>query len=201
MYNIYLNSKSLKTLLVSAIEVYRNETNGFLAGRPVVKKIYGKEKVVFSLQTIYPLQTADRKPSQVLHGSDLAHNRALGSLTALKMPLIGGFHSHTDYLPDITAYPELSEGDLDHIHDEMKKIKKFGYDLDPWLEVLLTIRKKEYLRKQKTGISTNSHKRKLGCTVVTDSHTGYKITLAGYWLQNGSQKLRVGKEAKIFAGF
>ncbi len=201
MHDIFLDPKSLKTLLVSAVEVYKKETNGFLAGRPVLKRIKGKEKPVISLQTIYPLQTADRKPSQVLHGSDLAHKRTLSSLTALKMPLVGGFHSHTDYLPDIEVYPELSEGDLEHIHDEMKKMKKFGYNLDPWLELLLTIKQKEYIRPQKSGITTNTYKRKLGCTIITEPKQGYKITLSGYWLQNGSAKLKIGREAKIFSGF
>ncbi len=199
MHDIFLDPKSLKTLLVSAVEVYKKETNGFLAGRPVLKRIRGKEKSVISLQTIYPFQTADRKPSQVLHGSDLAHRRTLGSLTALKMPLVGGFHSHTDYLPDVEVFPELSEGDLEHIHDEMKKMKKFGYNLDPWLELLLTIKQKEYSRLQKPGIITNTYKRKLGCTVITGDRTGYKITLSGYWLQNGSAKLKISKEAKIYS--
>ncbi len=201
MKDIFIDPEQLKTLLVSAVEVYKKETNGFLAGKPVLKKIKGKEKPVVSLETVYPLQTAERKPSQVIHGSDLAHKRTLSSLTALKMPIIGGFHSHTDYLPDVEVYPELSEGDLEHIHDEMKRMKKFGYNLDPWLELLLTVKEKEYLRPQKLGIKTNTYKRKVSCTVITEPKKAYRLTLSGYWLQNGSSKLKVGKEAKIFAGF
>ena len=48
------------------------------------------------------------------------------------------------------------------------------------------------------GIKVKPFKRKLGLEVITAPYTSYKITLAGYWLQNGTQKLRVDGEAKIF---
>ena len=197
MYDIYIESKTLKTLATSAIEVYNRETNGFIAGRPTIMKINGKEKPIISLNTVYPLQTAERKPSQVVNGNDLAHNRAVSSLSAMNIPLIGGFHSHTDYSPDFSPYPELSHNDVDFIADEMKQINIHGHNIHRWLEVLMTVKRKEYNSSHKTGIKTKPFKRKLGLEVITNPYTSYKITLAGYWLQNGTQKLRVDSEAKI----
>ncbi len=197
MYDICINPKTLKTLATSAIEVYKRETNGFIAGRPTLMKIRGKEKPVISLHTVYPLQTADRKPSQVVNGNDLAHRRALSSLSAMNFPLLGGFHSHTDYNPDFSPFPELSHNDVEFIEDEMKQINSHGGNIHRWLEVLMTIKKKEYSSTHKTGIKTKPFKRKLGLEVITAPYTSYKITLAGYWLQNGTQKLRIDSEAKI----
>lgn len=201
MHDVFINPKSLKTLVLSAVEVYNRETNGFIAGKPVLKKIRGKEKAVISLQTVYPLQTAERKPSQVVHGNDLAHRRAIASLSAMKIPIIGGFHSHTDYHPTQDAPPELSKGDLDHIHDEMKNLKTLrkGREMRRWLEIILSIKKKSYSKSQKNKMKINSYKKRLGCTVITEPYKGYKITLAGYWIQNISAKTRVRKEAKIYS--
>ena len=198
MPNIFIDPKNLKTLATSAIEVYNRETNGFIAGKPVLMKIKGRERPVISLNTVYPLQTSDRKPSQVVNGNDLAHNRALSSLSAMNIPLIGGFHSHTDYSQDFDPYPELSHHDVDFIADEMKQINSHGGNIHRWLEVLMTVKKRDYSSVHKKGIKVKPFKRKLGLEVITAPYTSYKITLAGYWLQNGTQKLRVDGEAKIF---
>ncbi len=201
MHDIFINPKSLKALVLSAVEVYNRETNGFIAGRTVVKKIKGKEKPVISLQTVYPLQTADRKPSQVIHGNDLAHRRAVTSLAAMKVPILGGFHSHTDYHPTQDAPPELSQGDIDHIHEEMRSLKSLrgGKELNKWLEIILSIKKKNYSKSRENKMEISSYKKRLGCTVITEPYKGYKITLAGYWLQNSSAKLKIFKEAKIYS--
>ncbi len=197
MSDIFIDPKNLKTLATSAIEVYNRETNGFIAGRLVLKKVKGKERPLISISTVYPLQTSDRKPSQVIHGNNLAHSRALSSLSAMNIPLIGGFHSHTDYSQDFDPYPELSHNDVDFIEEEMKQINLHGRNIHRWLEVLMTVKKREYSSAHKTGIKTKPFKRKLGLEVITSPYTSYKITLAGYWLQNGTQKLRIDSEAKI----
>ena len=198
MHDIFLNSKSLKTLVVSAVEVYNRETNGFISGNFSVKKIKGRDKSVLSLQTVYPLQTAARKPSQVVHGNNLAHQRTVSSLSALNMPLIGGFHSHTDYSHDFSPYPELSSDDVDFIEDEMKHLNNNGHNIHKWLELLMTVKRKDYSSAHKKGIKINNFKKKVGLNVVTTPYTSYKITLAGYWLQNGTQKLKIAEEPKIF---
>ena len=199
MHDIFLDSKSLKTLVVSAIEVYNRETNGFISGKVSVKKIRGKEKPVLSLQTVYPLQTAERKPSHVVNGNDLAHRRAVSSLSAMGIPLVGGFHSHTDYSQDFSPYPELSANDVDFIGDEMKQLNLNGHNTHKWLELIMSVKKKEFSSSHKKGIRINPFKRKLGLEIITTPYTSYKITLAGYWLQNGAQKLKVEKEARIFS--
>ncbi len=198
MYDICFNPKTLKTLAASAIEVYNRETNGFIAGRPILKKVRGKKKPVISINTVYPLQTSDRKPSQVVNGNDLAHKRAVSSLSAMNIPLIGGFHSHTDYSQDFDPYPELSHHDVDFIEEEMKQINSQGHSIHKWLEVLMTVKKREYSSTHKIGIKINPFKRKVGLEVITNPYTSYKITLAGYWLQNGTQKLKISRETKIY---
>ena len=198
MPDVYLDPKSLKTLVVSAIEVYNRETNGFISGKFSVKKIKGHEKSILSLYTVFPLQTADRKPSQVVNGNNLAHIRAVSSLSAMNMPLVGGFHSHTDYSQDFSPYPELSSDDVNFIEDEMKHLNNNGHNIHKWLEILMTIRKKDYSSAHKKGIKTVSFKNKIGLNIVTNPYTSYKITLAGYWLQNGTQKLKIVDEPKIF---
>ncbi len=199
MHDIYLNPKSLKTLVASAIEVYNRETNGFISGKLVLKKIKNRDKPLISLNTVYSLQTSERKPSQVVNGNALAHKRAVTSLAAMNIQLIGGFHSHTDYNPDFNPYPELSTDDVNFIGDEMKHLNNSGHNIHHWLELLMAVKKKEYSSAHEKGIKINPLKKRLGLEITTDPYTSYKITLAGYWLQNGTQKLRIEKEAKIFS--
>lgn len=200
--DILLDSKCLNSLVASSLEVYNRETNGFLTGKSLITQIEDKGRRVVSLENAYPLQTAQRKPSQVINGNDLAHKRTIASFLAMNCIPIGGYHSHTLYHPEYSAYPELSQGDIEHINEEVERIRKLhGFDMKKWLEVILTVKKKEYVKPHRTGIQTKAFPRKLGCTVIVEPHVGYELTISGFWLKpNGTPKLKPHTEAKVYLG-
>ncbi len=198
MHDVLLDSRNVKTLATSAIEVYNRETTGLISAKNVTKTIKGRKKNFVTLNTVYPIQTAERKPSKVLHGNILAYKRAVKTLSAMNTSISGGFHSHTNYYPNYNVYPELSKEDVEFIEDEMKHLKAHGHQISSWLEILISIKERKYSSSHKIGTTTKAFKKKLGIRVTTNPYTAYDITLSGYWLQNGTEKLRVVKEPKIF---
>jgi len=163
-------------LVASAIEAYNRETNGYLIGYPE----RGRRRTV--LQASLPLQTEDRKPSGVEHGNARAFDRARRTMRGLESGLrrVGGFHSHTG---DDGA-PALSASDLEYIQQEVG----WAHTATPrpwedrWLEIVVAIRRREYVRQRRKAWTWRRYARKIGCTVAIKPQTGYDMTFSGYWV-------------------
>lgn len=184
-------------LVASAIETYFNETNGYLVGSIAERKIRGRGRRVAVLRSAYPFQTGERTPTSVGPGNIRAFARMRKTVENVNvgLSLLGGYHSHVG----AWAHPELTPSDMDYVEDEVRRRKA----LRPrgvrkqWLEVVVSIRRRDYARPHPIGWRVRRFNRKLGCTFVVDHKLAYDVTLAAYWLTlNGGDKLEK-VEAKI----
>lgn len=168
--NVYLDPKCLASSLIpSAIEEYHKETSGYLIGSN--GKIAKKLKVI----SAYPIQTDIKKRTFVVHGNESAVKRVSRVMETMKMRLVGGFHTHP------LGPNKLSKTDIDFV---LNKIEE--HSLPEWLELILSIKKRDYKTEQKIGWSIKEWENKLGMNIKTGPWTGYNITLSGYWIkENG----------------
>lgn len=178
--DVFIEEDSFKTLVASAIEVYSRETNGVLLGGNSTREIDGVKKKVISIKDVYPIQTAKRKRTEVYHGNIAAIERFLRATSSLRTDIIGGFHSH----PHPFEGNSLSRGDIDFIRDEVKIMSRLGQKKVErgWLEILMSIERKEYRRPGMSKWYTCSFLRKINCRVRTQKRVGYNIMISAYWV-------------------
>jgi proteasome lid subunit RPN8/RPN11 len=173
--NVHLTARARTSLIASAIEVYPRETNGILLCEP-----RAGYKVV--IDGVYSIQTAERKWSSVKHGNVSAIRRMSGVVSLLDgRSFIGGFHSH----PDSDA--ELSYEDVEHILEEMKRFRELGVEIQRWLEVVVSVTRRDYSRPKKPGWTSKRYEKKLSLTLRIPgrngtSLTGYHVVAGAYWL-------------------
>lgn len=189
---VYIEKDSFKTLIASAIEVYSRETSGMLLGRNATREIDGVKKGVISISDVYPIQTEKRKRSEVSHGNIAAVNRFMRVTKSLRSNIIGGYHSH----PHPYESNILSKGDIDFIKEELKTVSRLGHKRieKGWLELLLSIKKRDYKRRSRSKWYTCCYIKKIRCRVRTDRKTGYDIMISAYWvypINDGSRNFRV----------
>jgi proteasome lid subunit RPN8/RPN11 len=198
--DVFIGKRSFKTLIASAIEVYSRETNGALLGRNTTMNIDGVKKKVLSIKDVYPIQTEKRKRSEVSHGNIAAFERFLRAMKSLKTNMVGGFHSH----PHPYEGNTLSKGDVEFVRDEVKVMSKTGQRgiEKGWLEVLISIRRKNYKRVGMSKWYTCSYIKKVGCKVRTQKRVGYDIIVSAYWVYPKKivkKKIQYGvKEAAVY---
>lgn len=192
---VFIGHRSLKTLIASAIEVYNRETNGALIGKNTTRKLEGKRRKVISVMDVYPFQTEKRTPSEVIHGNKSAFRRVMRSMKGMKFDIIGGYHSH--------PYPYgsigLSKGDIKSIREEVDDMVKINRELemDKWLEVLISIKRKDYSTKQELGWSMFDTGKKIRVLLKTGKYMGYYIIISAYWVLLDQKKPRV-EEVNVF---
>jgi len=191
MESVILESNCLATIISSTLEVYNRETNGFLLSRPkkAKKRIYGKKTKIVNLSVAFPFQTDKRAPTWVWHGNAAATNRVIDSLNSMGVKLIGGYHSHV-YPNDV---PLISDNDIEHIKDEMERINNNGIRINRWLELIVAVKRKDYITEQKIGYSFKSNDIGIKINIKTGSFIGFDIRINGYWLYpngNGVKKRR-----------
>lgn len=177
---VFIEKRSFKTIIASAIEVYSKETNGILLGRNVTRNIDGVKKKVISVKNVYPIQTDERKRSEVSHGNTAAFNRILRAMRSLKSEIIGGYHSH----PKPYDSNILSRGDIEFIQEEVKIMSKMGQkDVEKgWLEILLSIKRSDYKRPGKSRWYICSYIKKIRCRIRTQKRVGYNIMISAHWV-------------------
>lgn len=197
MYNmgfrgVFIEKDSFKTLIASAIEVYSRETSGMLLGNNATREIDGVKKKVVSINDVYPIQTEKRKRSEVSHGNIAAINRLMRVTKSLRTNIIGGYHSH----PHPYESNVLSRGDVDFIKEELKAVSKVGHKrVDKgWLELLMSITKRNYGRQSKSKWYTCSYVKKVRCRIRTQKRTGYDVMVSAYWVY---PKKKEGKEYDV----
>jgi hypothetical protein len=188
--NVLIERPSFVSLTLSNMEVFRRETDGLLIGRDAYRKI-GDDKIpVRLIETVYPLQTSERKPSEVGIGNKYAFNRVVRSLKSLgidlisgsgssDLKLIGGYHSH----PDPRGHVILNEYDIKYrikMIREMKRQGEYKPD-DSWLELVMHVRKKDYTESYEPNHTFRDYPWKIG-TILRFGRNGHEITMAGYLL-------------------
>ncbi len=193
--NVFIGHRCFKSLIASAIEVYNRETNGALIGKNVTRKIEGKRRKVISVREVYPFQTEKRTPSEVIHGNKEAFRRVMRSMHGMKFDIVGGFHSH----PHPYGKVGLSDGDIVSIRDEIRDMKKIHRNLamDKWLEVLISIRRRDYATPQEMGWSMFDTGKKVKVLLKTGKYMGYHVIISAHWVLFDQKKPRV-KEANVF---
>jgi len=197
--DVFIEKRSFKTMIASAIEVYNRETNGTLLGRNATRKIDGVKKRVLSIKDVYPIQTAKRKPSEVSHGNIAAFKRFLRAMESLKTEIVGGYHSHPHPYEGVV----LSKSDVDFIRDEVKVMGRIGQKEveNGWLEILISIKRKKYKRGGMAKWYTCGYVKKIRCRIRTQKKIGYDIVVSAYWVypKKKGKKVQYGvKEAVVY---
>lgn len=188
MQEVIIDPECFFTLITASLEVYNKESTGVLVGNLRERKLNGQKKRVIVLKAAHPFQTAKRNPTWCDIGNFEAFGRARGSTLSLPYTMVGEFHSH----PNRTVH--LSEADTRYAKQRAKEILEFGGNMlnHHWLELVISVRKREYKRPQKTGWSWKQKKRRLEVLVKISSYVGYKISIGGFWIgldsKNGHKK-------------
>jgi proteasome lid subunit RPN8/RPN11 len=202
--DIFIERHCFKELITSAIEVYNRETNGVLLGRNTFKEIKGEKNSVISIKNVYPLQMERRTPSEVTHGNIAAFKRVLRTIDSFRSEIVGGYHSHTPPY-DIVR---LSHGDIKSIKEDIEAMLKIGHRrvAKGWIEVLLSIRRKEYVKPSGREWYICDYIKKLRCYVRTQKRIGWDILLSAYWVypkreikETSTKKIKFGvKEVAVY---
>jgi proteasome lid subunit RPN8/RPN11 len=178
--DIFIENRAFKTLITSAIEVYNRETNGVMLGVNTVKEIKGERRKVISVKEVYPFQTEERKPSEVVHGNIAAFKRVLRTISSFESEIVGGYHSH----PHPYKIVRLSKADVESIKDDIEAMIKTGQERvkKGWIEILLSIKRKDYARPKGREWYICDYIKRLRCHVRTRAKVGYDILISAYWV-------------------
>lgn len=178
--DVFIERRTFRSLIASAIEVYNRETNGALLGRNATRKINGEKTEVISVKEVYPFQTEKRTPSEVIHGNKAAFRRVLRAMETLNTEIIGGYHSH----PYPYGFVGLSEGDITSVKEDIEAMIKVGQERvkNGWVELLLSIKRKDYEKPGKVEWYICDYVKKLRVRLRTKEKTGYDILISAYWV-------------------
>ncbi len=190
---VYIEPECLTTLITSAIEVYNRETNGFLLGRIAERRIRKRNLKVLVLEAASPFQLEERKPTSVSHANKKAVDRLVRSLNTMKRGLVGGYHSHP-FPHDLAV---LSRDDIEFIGMEIEHLKKYGFPVPQWLEVVMAIKMREYKTGHRTGVKTFRLNDSVGLVIKNTPHRGFAIKMRAYILVKEDGKMR-REVAKIY---
>ena len=192
--DVMIDSGSFKHMVLSAIEVYNKETNGYIMGRMTTRRLNGRRGRVLLVKHSYVFQTDKRKPSEVMHGNIAALKRVVGSLHPMGIKVVGGFHSHSHPF-DTTR---ISKGDVEFIGGEIEMLHRSGFrKINKWLEIIISVKKKIYVTSHKKGWSVDDLQRGIKCIIKTDKHKGYSVSVSAYWV-SFERKRVTRKEATIY---
>jgi proteasome lid subunit RPN8/RPN11 len=180
MRDIFIESHAFKELITSAIEVYNRETNGVLLGHKTFKAIKGEKKNVVSIKNVYPFQMERRTPSEVTHGNIAAFKRVLRTIDSFEAEIVGGYHSHTPPYDVV----RLSHGDIKSIKEDIEAMLKIGHRrvAKGWIEILMSIKRKEYKKPRTREWYICDYIKKLRCYLRTHEKIGYDVLLSAYWI-------------------
>ena len=178
--DVFIENRAFKTLITSAIEVYNRETNGVMLGSNTVREIKGEKTKVVSIKEVYPFQTEERKPSEVVHGNIAAFKRVLRTISSFESEIMGGYHSH----PHPYKIVKLSKADVESIKEDIEAMIKAGQVRvkKGWIEVLLSIKRKDYAKAKGREWYICDYVKRLRCHVRTRARVGYDILISAYWV-------------------
>jgi len=168
--NVHIDPKCLvMSMIPSAIEEYHKEVSGYLIGSNGPSK---KLRII----SAYPMQSDIKKRTFVIHGNDSAVKRVNGVMRTMKMRIVGGFHTH----PLGPSKP--SRSDVDFIQEKLEE-----HSLPNWLELIMSVKKRDYESEHRPGWSLKQWEKKLGMTIKTGPWTGFDVTLSGFWIKRSGK--------------
>lgn len=191
MQEVVIDPRCFFSLITSSLEVYNRETTGLIIGNFRERQLKGRRRKVIVLEAAYPFQTAKRKPTWVDIGNFEAFQRARSSLHSMNFSMVGEFHSHPN------RPVKLSDADVRYIRERVEEIYDNGNSMlnHHWLELVISVKKREYVRPQRTGWTWRRYKNKLTCIIKTTPYLGYRFVIGGFWISihNGDRRKREAK--------
>jgi proteasome lid subunit RPN8/RPN11 len=169
-----LDRACILSLVNSAVEVYNRETTGILVGREALRSLQGARRRVLLIEAAYPFQTADRNVTWVEPGNHRAAHRARHAVDSLGFRILGEYHSHTN------NERRLSPADIEYARAALGRMN--GTAPPRWLELVLSMRRKEYAAPRPPGSTWRDYTRSVGCDITTGPRSGFHVTIAGFWI-------------------
>ncbi len=170
-----MSRSSYQNMVRSVVEAWPREPTGYLIG-PIKR---AKHIVI----DVYPVQTADRKPTEVTYGNHRAIKRlrkleGIWKDKKLHKSYIGGYHGHMkNNLPNenVSRFNELSDGDINFIQQEMEALER-----EKWIEILMKFENKNYMNEREIEEKITQRHRKVNVAINDEHFHGYKITFSAY---------------------
>ena len=170
--DLRLSTNALDTIIRTVVESGPLEPMGYI--------FYKKRGSGYSIESAYPLITADRKPTQVSYGNQEAINRLRKLCEAMKASgrnfLIGGYHSHPlREKDDARRTNRLSLSDLDFLDGDMQIFHQ-----ESWIELLVKIESRKLNWARAIGISSHEYRRKAKFTIQDSLFHQHRLTCSAY---------------------
>lgn len=188
--------KKLEGIVEMAGGCYYNMIRSIVEAGPreVLGDLIGKKyKGNFILINAYPFLTAELKPTEAFYGNEAARerlrelNKALNKLGGLGYSIVGQYHSHI-YKVLEERENGFGKKDIDFFVDEMEKLKR-----KESVQIILTVKSKEYTRKYPTGEFITKYPKKLRLILRNNTFHCYDISISAFRLSK-DKKL---KELKV----
>jgi proteasome lid subunit RPN8/RPN11 len=185
MLPVIIEKPCFFTIAASCMEVYNREATGFLLGKERYRKLQKQRRKVMALEVALPLQTAYRKPTEVIPGNRRAYKRLETALRNMDYDIVGEYHSH------IEGYAKLSKEDIDYA----KQRHKWLISQDFWkghkdpLELVVAISRRNYKNPHDSGWTFNDYAKKARAVFALNRKTGYDIIFGAYWYEQKNEGL------------
>lgn len=167
------------------MEVYNRETTGFLLGKERYRKLQRDRRKVMALEVALPLQTANRKPTEVGPGNKRAYKRVEAALKNMDYDIVGEYHSH------INGYADPSKEDVEYAEGRNEWLKSQDFwtvNKEP-LELVISISRRRYKNPHKNGWKFHDYAKKARTVFVLDKKTGFDIIFGAYWYKRKKDRL------------
>lgn len=173
------------TIAASCVEVYNTETAGFLLGSQRRRRGPHPQADAVILEAAYPLQTAQRKPTEVRPGNLRAYKRAEAAIYSVDYRLVGEYHSH----PEGDAV--LSRGDLAYVRhrDRLLRARGIVKEKRRFLELVVAVRRRAYATELEKGWRIRNYAKKVSARLIING-LGYTLTFGAWWLETLAERLR-----------
>jgi len=169
---IVMELECLGSVITSAIEVYPKETKGFLLDN--YTELIGSGNVgIIDIGGAYPSQT-DRRRRDSLTEDGTASSRVVKSLN-ISGNVIGKYHSHPYSGREKLNVPFINDSDIDYALEGMKE-----WDMERWLEVILSIKKRRYEEEGNDGLSLKNYPHRF--SIRATPFTGFEMEMWGFWI-------------------
>ena len=169
MKDVYFDFGCFATILSAVVESYPKETYGFVGGEDTKKRV--------NLKMSPPLQSAIKTNTSVEFKDKKRYEEAKGVIDALGLTIVGGFHSH----PKGIAYPSEQDKISAGFENLNKKLDPNYPFMDKWLEIVVGLHKKKYMKNFKPTATLDYSSKKIEGRLKIQSN-GYDFEMIGFWV-------------------
>lgn len=169
MKDVYFDFGCFAGILSAIIETYPNETFGFLGG---------EETKSVNLKMSPPLQSAVKSKDKVEFKDKRRYEEAKDVIDAFGLTIIGGYHSH----PKGIAYPSEEDKISAGLENLNKRIDPTTPLMDEWLEIVVSLKKKKYMKNFRPIVTLDDSSKKIEGTIKIQNN-GYDFEMIGFWVK------------------